>query len=173
MTITTKGSKVGKTQIRFLIGIAHDAGVVLCERIQVEGRLKGVHYAAIIKSGVFDQAINQTKNPAIRVILQDNDPVQNSGIARKAFAEKNIALFQIPARSPDINCIENYFSHVKTQLKKDALEQNITKETKDEFCNRVKQTMRNWDKVKINNLINSLPTRIEKLIKAQGDHIPY
>ena len=76
-------------------------------------------------------------------------------------------------RSPDINCFVNFFAHVKAKLRKDALEKNITQETKQHFCERIIQTLENWDKLKINKLIDSIPTRIEKLIEKQGDHIPY
>ena len=171
LTITAKGSKEGKTQVRFLVAIAYDAGVVICH--QVQGRMKGVDYAEIIRSGVFESAISKTVHPTSRTVLQDNCPVQNSGAAKTAFSDSEISLFQIPPRSPDINCIENFFAHVKAKLRKDALEKNITQETKQHFCERIIQTLENWCKLKINKLINSIPTRIEKLIEKQGDHIPY
>jgi len=171
LQITAKGSKEGKKQVRFLVGIAHGGGVVLCQ--QVEGRIKGVDFARIISSGVYESAIAQSADPSSRTVVQDNCPVQNSLPARNAFEHLGIDLFKIPARSPDINCIENLFALVKRELRKDAQKNEIKKETKEQFTQRVAKTLDNFDKTKINSLINSLPNRVKKLIELHGDHIPY
>ena len=56
-----------------------------------------------------------------KLFSQDGDPRQNSKSAQKAFDHVGYSLFAIPARSPDINPIENMFNLVRKQLTEDAL----------------------------------------------------
>ena len=49
--------------------------------------------------------------------------------------------FSIPARSPDLNRIENIFHIVKKKLHQDALEMKIEREDFDEFSARIKRTL--------------------------------
>ena len=44
----------------------------------------------------------------------------------------------IPARSPDLNPIENLFHIVRKKIKAEILEKNITHQSWDEFVDRVK-----------------------------------
>ena len=54
-----------------------------------------------------------------------------------AIAAVDARKFAIPARSPDLNPIENVFHNVKRQLQDDALSKRITKEPYSQFCARV------------------------------------
>lgn len=44
-------------------------------------------------------------------------------------------------RSSDVNPIENMFHLIRRQLTKDSLQYKITKETSEQFSNRVKNTI--------------------------------
>ena len=100
---TAKGSKEGSTQIKFMVGIGHGAGVVFCD--EVTTRLTGEQYDTMIHKE-FLPAIAKTKNAKGKRILQDGDPAQNSQKAKRAMDKEGIKLFSIPARSPDLNPIE-------------------------------------------------------------------
>ena len=47
----------------------------------------------------------------------------------------------IPPRSPDLNPIEDIFNLASRKLEKDALQEGITRESYDEFCDRVSYTL--------------------------------
>ena len=173
LMITAKAKKSGMHQVRYLVGIAYDRGVVVCHKIEKKGKLTGTDFAEIIESGVFRDNIPLTKQSSTINIIQDNCPVQNSSAALKAFDKQDISLVKIPARSPDINCIENFFAHLKRRLRTQAIEGNIVKESKKQFCQRIEQTLENWEIPKVNTLINSLPRRVKLLVENHGDHIPY
>jgi hypothetical protein len=81
-----------------------------------------------------------------------------------------IEQLKIPARSPDLNPIENLFHRVKKKLRLDALQNNITCETFDEFTARVKRTMYNFSTTEIDNTIKSMNHRLDLVIhsKARG-----
>ena len=59
--------------------------------------------------------------------MQDGDPSQNSAAARQAMDNVGARLFDIPARSPDLNPIDNLFHLVARKLDNGALENNITR----------------------------------------------
>ena len=107
---TTKGAKEGKRQVRFAVAIAHSGGSVICE--QVERGMNGTAYATFFDEHL-DAALAKTLKPRSRRILQDNCPVQNSAAARRALQRNNVSSFQIPARSPDLNPIENLFNQIR------------------------------------------------------------
>ena len=75
---TTKGSKEGNTLVKFTVVIAHEVGVVLCK--EVTTRIICEQYATII---IFQTALNKTKNPKGKRILQDGYRAQNSKKAKR------------------------------------------------------------------------------------------
>jgi transposase len=112
-------------------------------------------------------------NPNNPTILQDNDPVQNSKAARRAFEEKGISLFQIPARSPDLNCIENLFQQMKQVLRRQARRDTITSESHEAFSARVQDALKNFDTAKIDKLIDSMPKRVDEIVAKNGERLNY
>jgi transposase len=105
--------------------------------------------------------------------LQDGDPNQNSRKAKLAMSAVGARNFTIPARSPDLNPIENVFHNVKRQLQDDALSKRITKETYSQFCTRVKVTLLNYLPDILDRTIESMDKRIDMVIKSKGQHIKY
>ena len=80
----------------------------------------------------------------------DNDPSQRSKAARKAINNSGATLFEIPPRSPDLIPIENLFHIVKKYWTgKPSRRDTITEIPID----------------LINNLLLSMPKRIETVIK--------
>ena len=83
----------------------------------------------------------------------DGCPHQNSKVAKKAMQNINTIVMAIPAKSPDLNPIENIFAQVSMILQNQAMEQNITKEIFSEFSAKVKDTLIKFDREKINKVI--------------------
>ncbi|XP_066926371.1 uncharacterized protein, partial [Clytia hemisphaerica] len=107
----------------------------------------------------FDTAFQKSSNPITRRFLMDNCPRQKSKKAMQAYERVKALVFCIPPRSPDLNPIENFFNQMNQVLQKQALEQNITRETKEEFTERVRKTMLDYDKTKIDRIIDTMPKR--------------
>lgn len=82
-------------------------------------------------------------------------------------------MFSIPARSPDLNPIENLFHLVRKELTNQALEQNITQESYEEFKNRIIATFLNFPSNTIDNIIDSMNKRIDLIIRSKGNRIKY
>ena len=90
-----------------------------------------------------------------------------------ALKEIECELHQIPARSPDVNPIENVFHIVKTTLEKEAIDLQIRKESFDEFNNRVLRCFDNLDMSILDRTIESMPKRIEAILASKGKRIKY
>ena len=105
--------------------------------------------------------------------MQDGGPRQNIRKAQDAIAAVGARKFTIPARSRDLNPIENVFHNVKKQLQDDALSKRITKETYPQFCARVKTTLLNYSSKIIDRTIISMDRRIDMAIESKGQRIKY
>eukprot|EP00111_Clytia_hemisphaerica_P016448 TCONS_00048723-protein len=167
---TAKGQKEGSTQIKFMVAISFQQGVVLCE--QYENRLCGRKFSTMIRKK-FPVAFMLSINPKSKRVLQDGCPVQNSRRAKRALEKLGAHLFCIPARSPDLNPIENFFHLVGKEIRKEAIDKQVTRETKEEFAMRVKNILLNYPKDKIDKIILSMDKRIEAVIANHGQRTKY
>ena len=153
---TAKGKKEGAVNCNFMVGISHSHGVVLCD--QYPGAISGQKFAKTVEES-FPRAFRNSINPQRKLFLMDSCPRQNSAKARKAVTKVGGMIFKIPARSPDLNPIENFFNIVAKDLKKQAVVNNIRKETFEQFSERAKQTMLAFPVEKINKIIETMVKR--------------
>ncbi len=82
-------------------------------------------------------------------------------------------MFSIPPRSPDLNPIENLFHLISKKLENDALDLQIQSENFEQFSKRVRDTMMDYPKTTIDNIIKSMGKRITMIIKKQGERLKY
>ena len=169
---TAKGKKegTGGSTAKFMVAIAYGKGIIKCH--QYNENINGELFSQFINEN-FDGMFNCSANPKGRLFLQDGDPSQNSAVAKDAMDIVNCKVFKIPPRSPDLNPIENIFHLVGKQIKKDACEKKITKETFFAFSNRVKRTMLKFPSDVIDKTIASMPKRIAMVIKNKGMRTKY
>ena len=74
-----------------------------------------------------------------------------------------------PAQSPDLNPIEHLWEHLKRQLRKYS-------EPPKGVWELWERTKEEWEKITpevCQNLIESMPRRVEAVIKAKGGHTKY
>jgi hypothetical protein len=169
---TAKGSHegTGGRVAHFMCAMAYGKGMILAE--QYHGAINGAKFADLIRS-VFPDLFKRCANPKGRLFLQDGDPSQNSRKARNAIDAVGGRLFHIPARSPDLNPIENVFNNIKVQLRKQALEQKIRKENFEQFSERCRKTLLEYSTAVIDRTIDSMPKRIDMVVKKKGQRIKY
>lgn len=169
---TSKGKKAGVQGkvVHFFVGIAYKKGVICCDRYTE--RLNGEFFASYIRKN-FPKHFKASANPRAMRFLQDGDPSQNSGVAKKALSDIGALLFKIPPRSPDLNPIENIFGVVSANLERDALTKEITHETFEQFSTRVEKTIRELDGRIIDRTIESMDKRIDLIIKGKGCRLKY
>ena len=169
---TAKGSHVGSggSVAHFMVAIAYGKGVILAE--QYEGNINGQKFADFVRDK-FPDLFERSVNTRGKLFLQDGDPSQNSRKAMTAIYEVHARKFSIPARSPDLNPIENIFNNVKNMLYEQALERYITRENFIDFSERVRNTLLTFSPDVIDRTINSMDNRISLIIRSRGQRIKY
>ena len=168
---TAKGSHVGLGErvAHFILAIAHQEGVVLCE--QYEGKINGDMFLDFIKAH-FQETCSRCRIPKGKRFLQDGRPVQNSKKASHALDTVGAIKFSIPPRSPDFNHIDNIFNYVKSELRTQAFEKNINYGTFEQPSTSVKHTLENTP-IKYIDKTTLMPKRMLMVIKSKERRIKY
>ena len=170
LNCTSKGQTEsnGGKQIKNFVAISHNCGVICAEQYE---KLSGATFADFITRNFGKLFQRSGKNTT--KWLQDGDPFQNSAAAKKAMENMEATLVLIPPRSPDLNPIENVFAFVKKELKMQVIDNNIEKETIQQFSLRVKATLYSSRVQLINKVIESMGTRLSRIIVRKGGRIEY
>lgn len=105
------------------------------------------------------------------IYQQDNCPVHNAAIITEWFERQNIERLMWPAKSPDINILENVWGLMTKKIYK----VNFRPNTRDELINFIGET---WDELAndinlIRNLYASIPNRLNKIIENNGAMTKY
>ena len=169
---TAKGKKegTGGKVAKFMVAIAHGKGVVGVH--QYYGNISGEKFADYVRSN-FPNLFRASDKPDGGYFVQDNDTSQNSRAAKEAFEEVNAKLFAIPARSPDLNPIENVFHLANNEIHKDAKKLKIKKETFTAFSRRCKRTLLQFPRDLIDKTVASMAKRVNMVIASKGRRIKY
>lgn len=137
--------------------------------VRIDGRLNADRYLQILQ----EHAI-----PAGRRLIgegfifqQDNDPKHTARVVRRYLAEleeQNICETMVwPPQSPDLNIIENVWDYL------DRAKHRRQPRTANDLFNILEEEWNNIPPEFINNLINSVPNRLRRVIQAKGGHTKY
>lgn len=173
LEITAKGSKelAGGRRLHVAVAIAYGKGVIL--KVPYE-KMTGDFFAQFIREHfniTFAEAGPKTNGR--RLFIMDNDPCQTSQAAKSALEEIEAEFHEIPARSPDLNPIENIFHLVKRFLENEAISKNITRESFEEFKVRVLRALQSIPIHTIDKTILSMNERIRSIIACKGIRTKY
>jgi len=103
----------------------------------------------------------------------NNDPSQRSKVAATALEDIEAELHEIPPRSPDINVMESFFHLLRMDLEDEAISENITSETFEQFRDRVLRTLERLPVDVIDRTIESMKDRIEAIILSKWYRTKY
>ena len=103
------------------------------------------------------------------VFQQDSDPKHTSRLARDWFTNNNVSVIDWPPQPPDMNAIEHLWHSLKKQLwtheEPPKVIHELWERVQDEWLKIPVETCR--------NLISSMPSRIQALLKAKGGYTKY
>ena len=155
--------------LKMFVAISYGHGVIFCEQYE---QCNGDFFSNFISRN-FNTMFRSSGKKRSRLFVQDNCPIQNCAKARKALKRVRAKLFHIPARSCDLNPIENVFNLVKRELKRQALKNNITYESFEQFTQRVKYTLHAVSATTVDNIISSMNNRLNLIVKKKGKRTKY
>lgn len=136
---------------------------------EVEGRMDADQYVDILKNHMLPSLEESGISEEEVIFQQDNDPKHTSKKAKKWMEDNNITLLDWPAQSPVISPIEHQWVHLKRELAK----YEVAPKGVWEIWERVVEVWNNIPPEVCQNLIESMPRRLEAVIKAKGGHTKY
>ena len=136
---------------------------------EVEGRMDAQQYVDILEEHLGESVDKLGMEMEDFIFQQDNNPKHPSKKAQKWFQDNGIQLLDLPAQSPDLNPIEHLWSILKKRLNAyDTPAKGMW-----ELWERTVKEQDDMGKEECQKLIESMPRRLEAVIKAKGGHTKY
>jgi transposase len=136
---------------------------------EVEGRMDANQYVDILEGNLLP-SMEESEIPLEDLIFQqDNDPKHTSKTAKKWLEDHDITLLDWPPQSPDLNPIEHLWNHIKKELFKYP----TTAKGVWELWERIVEVWNNIEPEVCQNLIESMPRRIQAVLQAKGGNTKY
>lgn len=133
----------------------------------VDGKMKSPDYIKLIDDQIRTHAARIAGENF--VFQQDNAAVHTARIVTEYFASKNITTLRWPARSPDLNIIENAWGQLSRTVYRGSKQFNSIQELRD----AIKEAWRLIPQKYIKKLYKSLPNRMICVVEKQGKSTHY
>lgn len=136
---------------------------------RIENGLDSDLYSEILKDELMETLKYYGLSKDRVIFQQDNDPKHTSKRATQTLKELSLEVLKWPAQSPDLNPIEHLWDALKRKLADYPTQPTGILELWDRVQNA-------WDSIEVEtctNLIDSMPRRIEAVLKARGGYTDF
>ena len=136
---------------------------------KIDGRMDGDLYLQILKDELLNTLQYHGFNPSDIIFQQDNDPKHTCKKVKGWLEEQEFSTMVWPAQSPDLNPIEHLWGYLKRRL----AEHENPPSGIHELWERIQV---DWEEISVaecQKLIESMPRRIEAVLKAKGGYTKY
>lgn len=163
-----------RDQLPIQVKAIHPVKLNVSAGISCNGKTSLHIFSNIMDSDVYECILRKTLIPGGKKLfghdwrlLSDNDPKHKSNQCLDLLAEKKVPRVEFPSKSPDINTIENLWSILNENIMKDP------PRTKDELEKKLKKEWAKIDPNLLKKMVESMPRRLQAVIKARGDMTKY
>ena len=101
------------------------------------------------------------------IFQQDNDPKHTSKYVKDFFEKNEIKVLNWPSQSPDLNPIEHLWDYIKREIRK--RQPSSVKEMKE----KIKEIWNEVPKEFCKKLVDTMPKRIEEVMRSKGKHTSF
>lgn len=133
---------------------------------EISGKMNGSYYRDILQNNLRISARNMGLGNDF-TFQHDNDPKHTSSIVKRFLENNNINVLQWPPQSPDLNPIEHLW---------DELDRKVPKSKRRSLKEYRAALFEEWVKIEpdiLITLVDSMPQRLEAVIKANGGPTRY
>lgn len=142
------------------------------ELVEIDRRMNSELYIEILEEVMIPsvRAVYPVEVVPIIRVVEDNSAVHRARIVRDWYDDHpEVERFNWPAKSPDLNVIENFWSKMGEGWTP------VARERREGLCRRVHAA---WEELREKPeyslaLVNSMPRRIQKVLDEEGRPIPY
>jgi len=135
----------------------------------IEGIMDSDTYCEVLENHLKDSLNFFEISVDDMIFQQDNDPKHTSKKAKKWFSDNKMIVLDWPAQSPDLNPIEHLWHHLKIKLS--AYETKAT--SISELWKRCDKEWNSFTAEICQKYIESMPARVQAVLKAKGGHTRY
>ena len=136
---------------------------------KIDGRMDADLYVSILEDELQQTLEFYDKNSEDVIFQQDNNPKHKSKKAMSWLKDSGLEVMVWPPQSADLNPIEHLWHYLKRKMG----EYETQPKSIQELWERVQDE---WNKIPTSvcqNLIESMPRRIEAVLKAKGGYTKY
>ena len=134
-----------------------------------KGCINGETYVELMEEAMLDFWMEQSEERGYVVIQEDNAPIHTCKMANQWRESRGIDSLRWPPNSPDLNPIEHVWYLIKGVIQMVDPRPMTIPSLRD----AIMKAWNEYDQNIMDRLIESMPTRIEEVIKAKGGNTRY
>lgn len=132
----------------------------------IDGTVNAQKYQHILETSLLPSAQELFPNEDY-LFQQDGASCHSAKSTKNWFGNNNIKVLSHPASSPDLNVIETVWHKMKQYLR------NHPQRTIFDLRTKLQEIWDNFSPQMCQSLVNTMPLRVQAVVKAKGDVTPY
>ncbi len=134
--------------------------------VRIYGNMNGELYRQILDEDLLGTIQWHELDKDNIIFQQDNDPKHSANLTKQWFEDNDVNVLEWPPQSPDLNPIEHLWNEIDRRLRQ--LEYRV--HNQDQLWEAIQKIWVETDNDFLTKLIQSMPERINDVIKAKSGY---